>query len=262
MDEAKKTKTSPFKSKDLLRKEIEDFANKYKTTVLNHAKRISDYFEMCCFNYIVRFYELSGYIVTVQNLQGDRYRYKCSTSGIQSNFSYFSVTINLKDEEYRFEIQHNLAVQSFHDEELFTTPDISIINANCVKESLDYYDSKRRFSYISNSDLISFCEVKQFNPFPELLFNFVGTINELKPLLLEEYEDSKETIDGLPFSLSYDKLHIAPSIMLSGKPNKQTAKIKNSLENRYRLNIMYDLFGTGTEIFSKRKLDEIKTIRF
>jgi hypothetical protein len=27
---------------------------------------------------------------------------------------------------------------------------------------------------------MSFCEVKQFNPFPELLFNFIGVLNELK----------------------------------------------------------------------------------
>lgn len=90
-EKAKKT-TSPFKSHSQFEKEIKEFANKYKTIVVNQAKRTSDYFEMTCYNYIIRFYELNGYDVTVQNLQSGKYRYKCSPSGIQTNFSYFLVS--------------------------------------------------------------------------------------------------------------------------------------------------------------------------
>src|SRR5690606_15560043 len=92
--ETKQTKkTSPFKDFALFEKEITDFANKYKTTVVNQVKRTSEYFEMTCFNYIVRFYELNGYSLEVKNLQSDKYRYKCSPAGIQSNFSHFEATI-------------------------------------------------------------------------------------------------------------------------------------------------------------------------
>src|SRR4030042_4455162 len=105
---------SPFKDIILLEKEIRDFANKYKIIVINQSKRISDYFEMSCFNYIVRFYELKGYTLTVKNLQAGKYRYKCSTSGIQSNFSFFEASARIDNENFKFEIQHNLAVQSSH----------------------------------------------------------------------------------------------------------------------------------------------------
>lgn len=246
-EKAEETKTtSPFKDKALLEKEIRDFANKYKTTVVNQADRISDYFEMSCFNYIVRFYELKGYSVDVKNLQSGQYRYKCSTSGIQSNFSHFEASKNIANKEYKYEIQHNLAAQSSQDRLLFTTPDISIIKKGKVKKTNEYYDTQKTFSYVENNDLISFCEVKQFNPFPELLFNFIGVLNEIK----KEYM----TDNGVDL----DPPHIAPSLMISGKPNKQTKRIKDSLEDRYCINIIYDLFYTGTQTFSKGKLGQIR----
>ena len=244
-----KTKiTSPFKDQALLEKEIQEFANKYKTTVVNQSDRISDYFEMSCFNYIVRFYELKDYTLTVEGLQNGQYRYKCSTSGIQSNFSFFKATINHTQKIFEFEIQHNLAVQSSFDKEIFTMPDITIIKAGKVKTTKDYYDSNKTFSFVNNTDLISFCEVKNYTPFPELIFNFIGVVNELKKNIISRKLK--------PISLS----HIAPSLMISGKPNKQTLKIKASLEKRYCINIIYDLFYSGAETFSRNNLSKFRIL--
>lgn len=165
--EAPKKKTkSPFKDKEDLKKEIRDFVNQYKASIVNQADRMSDFFEMSCFNYIVRYYELNDYTVSVDGLQKGQYRYKCSTMGIQSNFSFFKVTKQLDNSSYEFEIHHNLAVQSGHHEKIFTTPDITIIKAGCIEFSKDHYETKMTFSYAGQSNLISFCEVKQFNPYP------------------------------------------------------------------------------------------------
>lgn len=239
-------KTSPFKEFALFEKEIIDFANKYKTIVVNHAKRTSDYFEMSCFNYIVRFYELNGYDLEVKNLQSGKYRYKCSPAGIQSNFSHFEASIQIGKKKVDFEIQHNLAVQSSQDDKIFTTPDISVIKKGKVKYTKEYYSTSTTFSYVENKDLMTFCEVKQFNPFPELLFNFIGVLNELKV----EYM----TNNGINHSTD----HISPSLMISGKPNKQTTTIKNSLESRYNINILYDLFFNATFTFSKGNIDDLR----
>lgn len=239
-------KTSPIKEFALFEKEIKDFANKYKTTVVNHAKRTSDYFEMTCFNYIVRFYELNGYTLEAKNLQSNKYRYKCSPAGIQSNFSYFEASIKIGRRTLRFEIQHNLAAQRSQDKKIFTTPDISIIKKNKVKYTREYYDTKTTFSFVENKDLMTFCEVKQFNPFPELLFNFIGVLNELKV----EYMTGN--------GVTPPSIHIAPSLMISGKPNKQTTKIKESLEERYCINIIFDLFYNATFTFSKRNINDLR----
>ena len=240
-------RTSPFKEKAELEKEITDFVNKFKATVANQATRISDFFEMSCFNYIVRFYELNGYTPIIENLQSGKYRYKCSTSGIQSNFSNFEVSKKVGIKNYHFEIQHNLAVQSSHDEDIFTTPDISIIKRNKVKETTEYYETARRFCYVENDDMVSFCEVKQFNPFPELVFNFIGVVNELRKEILTN--SSKEE----------KPLHIAPSLMISGKPNKQAQRIKEKLESRYCINIIYDIFNSGSSTFSRNQINELRT---
>ncbi len=237
---------SPFKDQAVLEKEIAAFINKFKATVANQAKRISDFFEMSCYNYIVRFYELNGYTPIIENLQNGKYRYKCSTSGVQSNFSNFKISKKVGIRKYEFEIQHNLAVQSSHDDEIFTTPDISIIKRNKVKESTTYYDTARRFCFVENNDLISFCEVKQFNPFPELIFNFIGIVNELRKGIMTN--DAKEE----------KPIHIAPSLMISGKANKQAQKIKEKLEERYCINIIYDIFNSGHGTFSRYQINELR----
>jgi len=202
---------------------------------------------MCCFNYIVHFYELKGYSLSVQSLQGGQYKYKCTTSGIQSNFSHFRATIIKDGKKHQFEIQHNLAVQSSHDKELYTTPDISIIKKGKSKKTNQYYDSGKTFSFVNNIDLMTFCEVKQFTPYPELIFNFIGIVNELQKDIL------------LNLGVDHNPVHIAPSLMISGKPNKQTTRIKRSLESRYCINIIYDLFFSGTNTFSRRNLNTLRT---
>lgn len=238
--------TSPFKDHSEFEREIKEFANKYKAIVVNQAKRTSDYFEMSCFNYIVRFYELNGYSLEVKNLINNQYRYKCSPAGIQLNFSYFEASISEGGKDYRVEIQHNLAVQSSHDKDIFTTPDISIIRKEKIQYTKEYYNTKTTFSYVENKDLLSFCEVKQFTPFPELLFNFIGVLNELK----KDYM-SNDGAELMP-------IHIAPSLMISGKQNKQTSAIKKSLQKRYCINIIYDLFYSATFTFSKGNVDLLR----
>lgn len=236
---------SPFKDIEELEKEVIAFANKFKTTVADQAKRISDYFEMSCFNYVVHFYELHGYNVTPENLQGGVYRYKCSTAGIQSNFSHFQATYR-KGSRDEYEIHHNLAIQSCHDGELFTTPDISVIKKGSIKFKTDYYDTKRVLSYAYNNDTFSFCEAKQMNPFPELLFNFIGVINELRKDIIEN-----ASTDFVP-------VHIAPSLMISGKPSKPVGKIKESLEGRYCINIIFDMFYSAAATFSYAKIGKLR----
>src|SRR5690606_333599 len=116
---------------------------------------------------------------------------------------------------------------------IYTTPDIVIIKEKKITENDSFYKGKKRFCYVQNVDLISFCEVKQFNPFPELLFNFMGTLNELK----------SDIFSGT--GSSFSTRHISPSLMISGKGNEHAEKIKESLEGRYSINIFYDLFEKG-----------------
>jgi len=223
--------------------------NIHKTSFSNHAKRISDYFEMCCFNYVVRFYKEKGYKVSIENLQDGKYRYKCSTQGNHNNFSNFKISKQLSDQAHEFEIHHNLAVESSHEAKIYTTPDIVIIKYGSIEIDADFYQGVKKLSFVANENMITFCEVKQFHPFPELIFNFIGTVNELKHPIMT----------GTHGPLT--PKHIAPSLMISGKPNTHADKIKISLEGRYNINVLYDLFSPSNNPFRRYHLWKIKTMK-
>lgn len=231
---------NPFKNIEDFEEEINVFLRKHKSFIANHGKRISDYFEMSCYNKIVKHYDSQGFEIIVKNLFVDKFKYKLSPSGYPENFSYFEIvkqySVDGLSAEHRFEVHHNLTIQSGHQEDIYLTPDISVINTDSIISEFEHYmveRSTKKFCYIKNEDLQTFFEVKNFTPFPELLYNFVGQYNELKMKSIEQGAHTEEPN------------HIAPSLMISGKRNEHTQRIKNSLEKRYRINILFDLFETS-----------------
>lgn len=226
-------KKTPFKAAADFEKELITFANKYKTIIHDHSDKISDYFEISCYNMIIKYYEQCGYKMQVRNLKGGRFKYKCSPNGHLENFSYFCAMISNGDKsEDVFYVFHNATVQSAHDKKVFTSPDIVVskVSKSCYTD--DHYQTKKILSYIPNDDMITFCEAKHLLPFPELMLNFIGTVNELKPKCLTEagYDDS-------PL-----QDHIAPSLLMSGSESKPCKTIRESLERRYFVNYFDNLF--------------------
>ncbi|WP_445458220.1 hypothetical protein [Flavobacterium sp. HNIBRBA15423] len=246
---------NPFKKVEDFEEEINDFLKRNKTFISNQGKRISDYFEMSCYNYIVKFYQNEGFKLEVKNLIAKKFKYKLSPSGYPENFSFFEIRlINIvegQDKEVCFEIHHNLTVQSGYQHDIYLTPDISVINKDTIVVDKDHYlveNSTKKFCYVENINLQTFCEVKNFNPFPELLFNFVGLYNELKKEVLENNSQRE-----FPH-------HLAPSLMISGKGNVHSERIKKSLESRYKINLLYDLFDHGLRSFSKYNSKYLKQV--
>lgn len=238
---------NPFKDLNELKRDVETYLRKNRSSIHNNSKRISDFFEMACYNNIVRFYENNGYDVSLKNLINGKFVYKTTTAGDPSKYSYFIVTIKIGNLEYKYEIRHNINVQSYHTDDTFTTPDISIIKPNSIKVSTTFYTNATRYFYIENKSLISFCEVKNFTPFPELLFNFIGVVNELKPNLLKRVN-------------FVNNRHIATSLMISGKSNSHAERIVLNLQSRYHLNILSDLFNIGGITFGRHFSRRIRTI--
>lgn len=239
-------KYTPFKDEADFEKELIEFANHHKTVLAEHSRHISDYFEMSCYTMVVRFYELKGFKAEV-DIKGDKFKFKCTPRGLLENFSFFRV----KKDNLVFRIYHNASVQSKHDKEVFTTPDIVVANDQEPQIITDYYITKQRFSFIPNNNLITFCEAKHYNPYPELMINFIGTVSELKPSCFKNLKEKRN-------SLSF---HIAPSLMMAGTFSKQGRKIKKSLERRYMMNVLGDLIIQPYQgIFSLAGIDYITTL--
>lgn len=235
-----------------MEEEIISFLNKNRTFLRNQADRISDYFEMCCYNYIVKYYLAMDYSIQADNLIGKGFRYKLSPSGYPENFSFFKISKKIvedgKEMMADFEIHHNLTVQSCFQEDIFLTPDISVINSNSIVCDQNHYlveHTSKKFCFVKNEDLQTFCEVKQFNPFPELIFSFTGLYSEM----ISEKKSFDSRIE-----------HIAPSLMISGKGNTHTEVIRKSIEKRYPSNIVYDLFEWGRFLFTKSNSGEFVKI--
>ncbi len=240
------TSKKPYKDKEKLKKEIENFLEDNESQIYEHGSKISTYFEIACYNYVVKYYEKYGFEVDVKNLtpKGE-FKYMLSPTGYPKNFSYFYIkkTYNYKDPTpYEYEIRHNIRVQAETDKDIFVNPDIIICKRKGkVGKRTDprYYGGRRDKRFIPNDQLVSFMEAKHYNPFPELVLNFVGLVNELKPSSLEKTKKDR------PY-------HIAPSLMVSGKGNHSVKDIKDSFETRYDVNIFLDLFAKPKKVYKNR----------
>lgn len=120
-------KQSPFKDASILVKDIESFLKSHSSLFKFQGNRISHFFEMNCYNYVVKFYENDGFNVVPQNLQQGIFKYKISAAGKPENFSHFLVSKNIKGKQYDFEIHHNLSIECAYENDIFYTADISVI---------------------------------------------------------------------------------------------------------------------------------------
>ena len=245
-----KTK-SPYKDNKEFEKDLKNFANKFRVTIAEHSLKTSGYFEISCYNLILRYYEKKGYTLEVMNVQSDGFKFKCGPHGYISNFSYFKATKTDGDgQEESVYILHNATVQSAFDDKVFTTPDIVIAKTDVADETTDYYITKHKLTYIGKENLVSFCEAKHLTPFPELMINFMGIVHELKPECMRD--EVAKVASG----------HIAPSLMISGTFGKPTKRIQESLEKRYYVNFLDNLFDDSSvgAFSSKSKVNKMATL--
>ena len=223
---------------------INRFMTRHSPFLSLQSKRISDYFEMTCYNDVVKYYENNKYTVLPANLQSDgSFRYKLSSTGLTDNFSCFEVTkkYSKSGAKYEYEIHHNLAVESAFKTHMYYAPDICVIKKGGVtkrKKKGAFFNGKRAFCCAENPQLQTFFECKHLYPFPEVLFSFTGLVLELMPEIIDRKQSNH-----LP-------RHIAPAIILSGGGNLHTNKIQDSLTGRYNINVLFGLFYRTSQIYS------------
>lgn len=237
------TSRSPFRDNALFEREIAGFLGRFQTLFVQQIKKTSAFFEMACYNDLVKYYENSGFTVKPQNAQsrGKEFVYALSPSAKPANCSYF-----LAEKQYQtvgkvsFEIRHNVRVQSAHDPGVFVSPDYVVTNPKPVKSVRDpnYYNGKVDYDYIEAMSLQTFAETKHYPPGPELILNFVGLVNELMPELI-----SGATSSAIP-------KHLGPSLFISGVGNAHHERIRDSLARRYSINIFLGLFARRTQVYS------------
>ena len=230
---------TPFIDKEKLIDEINKFVNSHNAYIANHAHRISDYFEMICYNNVIKYYKNNNFEVEVKNLDRlNNFIYKLVPTGLPINFSFFNINRKYIRNLHKFEVHHNLAVESCINNHIYFVPDISVINEGTIESTKKQYRDNRRFSFCKNNHLQTFFEAKHLNAFPALLFSFNGLVLEmLNEVILGECSNR------IP-------KHPSPTLVLSGTGNKHTNRIREKLMERYNINIIFGLFYKKNQMYS------------
>lgn len=232
----------------MLLKDISSFVRRNGGTFKQLAKRMSDLFEMAVYNDVIKYYIRKKCNVEIKKLKRDgTFKYKLSTSGLKENFSYFLISQKKSSCDYdkppNIEVHHNIKVQSAHNNHIYFTADISV----CFEDGAItvHQKSGRRHSYIENNKLINFFEVKNLNPFPEVLFSFSGLVLEMMPQFIEGKIKTK-----------YKGDHLTPSLVFSGIPSEHARKVSESLQDRYKYNVISGSYTSKGQIYSSSTLYE------
>jgi len=244
---------SPFKDNKDLKHDIQIFLNTYRATFLQEIDRTSAYFEIAVFNDVVRFYENNEYEVTPKNLKKKKsqFVYALSPNVKPENASYFHVAKRYKKKPNReFEVRHNIRIQSKHDDRIFVSPDYAVIEPESItSERLRrYYNSKADYFFVKAKHIATFAETKHYNPGAELVLNFVGLVNEIMPELI---------LKNIPSELPK---HFGPALFVSGVGNPHIQDIRESLMERYNINVLLGLFAYPSQLYSVRNQTNIEKI--
>lgn len=236
MGAAKKTK-GPFKEKSQLIASIKAFLTRNSAAISGQGAKISEFFEMCCYNDVVEFYEKKGFVVTPKQLgKSGEFIYKLKANGSHEKFSFFEIEKTDKSEKvWKFHIHHNLQLECALQAGIFYTADIAVVTAGAVKrEKVAVYNQKR--SYCPANSVQTFFEVKHMGPFPELLFSFTG-------LVVNFFVEG-----GRDMAVK----HIAPSMLISGNLNQHTEAIATFMATQHRANVLAHLFVRPSTVYSAK----------
>ena len=244
---------SPFLDNALLQSEIQDFLSLFGSVFAQQVQRTSAFFEIACYNDLVRYYENLYFKVTPRNTmpRSKQFIYALSPNAKPANCSYFLAERNYPSVGVAtFEIRHNVRIQSAHDVGIFVSPDYAVVNPNKVKSLRDpnYYNGKVDYDFIPAGEIQTFAETKHYTPSPELILNFVGLVNELMPNLM---------VGSLSATLPK---HLGPSLFISGSGNPHHDRIRSSLAKRYSINIFLGLFAKRSQAYSPKNQGNVVKI--
>lgn len=217
----------PWIDRKVLIKESADFVRRNGYFLRQNAHRISQLVEVAVYNSIVDYYRARGYALQAENLgPKNSFRYKISSAGLAKNFSFFKATCPTSKAVIC--IFHNTKIQSAHHDHLYYTPDVAVCaDSGSVTQKLK---SRRDHSFILNTHLLSFAEVKHLPPFPEALFSFTGLVQEFMPAFIA----GAVLVDS-------EHVNLSPMLVFTGVSSEHSETIRTELGRRYGINIV---FGT------------------
>lgn len=207
---------------------VKRFLRGYGKRLADQTDKIAYFCQMTAYNAYVRYYrDELGWSVFVKQTKNDKFRYKLQPTGNPHNYSFFELS---KDGETIW-VLNNVQVESAHDAWHFFAPDIVVSRAASIishKAAIARKVGYERTVYsVKNADLVTFGEVKNIAPYPELLFSFQGLVFELMPEVF---------FNRMPLRASAD--HPAPALLCSFEGSRHAKIVLHTLESRFRVNVL------------------------
>lgn len=130
---------------------------------------------------IAEHYKSKGFVPRVVNPKGRRsFVVKTSTRGFPWNFSRIIIEDPGKNSEALCELHMNAVVDGAHKVGTYCV-DVGVVEPCSIPAE---EPPKKIWKTLSNSDLITFAEVKKLVVYPMLLAQFLGIVHEIKPTFL------------------------------------------------------------------------------
>lgn len=218
-----------FDQKEAITK-LEQFFQGSKTDINDFGRTVNQTVEVFAFTSTAKYYKECGWNLNlIHPNKKNKLKFKFSTRGKQSNYSFFKITKGNEE----CQIRHNLRVENyFNTNNSYAGLDSNFCVDIAITQNYDF-DKLSSDTPIPNQYLISFGEVKHMSAFPELLASFIGLVHELKPECLKR-------INNFP------KQHLYPFLYLSGKLLKSGNVLFRSFKHRgYKL-LIFDIESNFT----------------
>jgi len=164
---------------DAISAHIKGFLKKHQQVFYSLSTNQSKALELAVAVGVAEHYRYKGYAVEIANptKTPNQFVVKTGTRGYPWNFS----RINLSRNDNTFEAHLNLLARSAHDQGRYCV-DVGIVNSGSVPTK----GTKKSWDCASNSDLVTFAEVKKLFVYPMLLAQFLGIVHEIKPQFINE----------------------------------------------------------------------------
>jgi hypothetical protein len=160
---------------DAVSRALQRFIQSHRTQFHRLSDRQSQLLEIGALSISAKHYELSGYEVRTRNIVRGAFRVKLSSSGKPWNFSWFEATRG----RTAVEIHGNLPVQDgFATRGARYVVDVAVIQAGSLPQTAT---DQKKWTELTNGDLVTFLEAKALVIYPMLIAQFVGIVHELKP---------------------------------------------------------------------------------
>jgi hypothetical protein len=199
---------------DAITKTLDAFVKRHQITFVKLGSRQTQILELAAIVGVSQHYVANAFDVEIQNPRnGSEFVVKSSTRGHPSEYS----RVACSKATDCVELHTNVSVRGAHDQGVYCV-DVGIVEVSSIPRTR----GRDNWTYVENSDLRSFVEVKKLVVYPMLLAQFLGIVHEIKPEFLSGVQSEDFGSGG----------HLPPTLISLGRFSGNSRHIAETFVQR------------------------------